>query len=177
MHTWRVRRTPHTNLWRLATHHHGVVESKLASKDATGINYDSMSAVIALAFSVEAILNFVGERKLQDEWDERAGYYKKVKALETRLNFEYKKQDEPFRTLEMLKNARDAMAHGKPVEFAISASSNNEIARAMQPEWSDATAPAAAIAAYTQVSTFKDFLLRRARIKPSTEFTSAASEG
>ena len=134
--------------------------------------YECMSAVIALAFSVEAMLNFVGKKKLGDEWNERARYRQKVQALEKRLNFKYAKADEPYLTLETLKEARDHMAHGKPVELEIVANTKQDVVVAMRPAWTPATDPTTVLAAARRVSEFKEFLFKRARIKPGSEFSS-----
>ena len=158
-------------------YHVGVVEDKAARGEHADLRYDGMSAVIALAFSIEAFLNFVGERKLGADWKERASYRQKIGALENRLNFKYVKTDQPFRTLEALKEARDQMAHGKPADFEVTAESTNEVAAAMQPEWASNTTAQAVRAAVAEVSQFKDFLFKRARIKPGTGFTSASAEG
>ena len=175
--TWRVRRVPHDTLWRLAMYHVQIVEDKAARNEHTDIRYDGMSAVIALAFSIEAILNFVGERKLGADWKERASYKQKMSALEKRLDFKCIKTDQPFRTLEALKEARDKMAHGKPADFEVTAEGTNEVAAAMQTEWSPNITVQAVLAAAAEVSQFKEFLFKRARVKPGTGFTSASSEG
>jgi len=158
-------------------YHVGIVEDKLTRGEHLDLRYDGMSAVISLAFSIEAMLNFVGERELGPEWNERARYKQKITALEERLGFKYIKADEPYRTLEALKDARDMMAHGKPADFEVSAASNDQLAAAMQPEWAPSTSAQAVLSAAAQVSAFKELLFRRARIKPGAGFTSASAEG
>jgi len=66
-----------------------IVEHKSARGENAGLQYDGMSAVISLAFSIEAILNFVGERTPGLDWNERAKYKQKIAALEKQLGFQY----------------------------------------------------------------------------------------
>jgi hypothetical protein len=174
---WHGKRVPHDTLWRLAMYHVAVIEGKTAPGQTTGIGYDSMSAIIALAFTVEALLNFVGDKKLGSAWKEGASYAQKIKALEARLDFKYDKSEEPFRTLEALKDARNKMAHGKPTNFRLVTTGDLDIAAALQPEWASTTDPENVVVAAAQVTSFKDFLIKRARIKPGTLFSSAWAEG
>jgi hypothetical protein len=177
MTVWRIHTHPHNNLVSLAAYHVRVIEEKLESGTEDAIALDCMSAVIALAFSVEAILNFVGHRKLRTEWDERAPYYKKVKALEAALGFEYKKTDQPFQTLEHLKAARDSMAHGKPVLITLQTDDDRKLAQAMQAPWASATKPNLVLEAYKDVTAFRNLLFSKARIKPGTSMSGAMGHG
>jgi hypothetical protein len=176
MHMFRVQIYPHNSFESLAQYHVGTVREKLATANYDCIGLDGISAVVAMAFAVEAILNFVGAKRVPG-WKERAPFRSKVTALAVRLNFKFDASVEPFKTLLVLKQARDTMAHGQPVEFEVEVQSDREIGRSMQPTWSSEIKPEFVLAAYDQVNEFKRFLFAKARIKPSASYTSASSVG
>ena len=70
---FRIRIYPHNDLGNLARYHREVVNAKVTSGDLDGISLDCMSFFIALAFSVEAFVNFIGSKKVKN-WNERAAY-------------------------------------------------------------------------------------------------------
>jgi hypothetical protein len=84
MYKLRVRIHPHNTLEALAHHHVAAVQAKLQANDYRSISHDCTSAVIAMAFTVEAVMNYVGAKKVSS-WKERAPFRKKVKLLEERL--------------------------------------------------------------------------------------------
>jgi hypothetical protein len=169
-----VRVNPHNNLVNLASYHVRVIEDKLAASDQSGITLDRMSTVIAMAFSVEAIINFVGAKKLPDQWVERDRYGKKIKVLEARFGLSYQKNQEPFKTLETLKRVRDDMAHGKPVAETVTLKPGQRLSDLMRPSWSAVTEPGFVLAAYGEVKAFRDQLFKLAKIRPGTTLTAAS---
>jgi hypothetical protein len=170
--SFRVRINPYSHLESLAFYHLQAVREKQHLSGPSGIRLDCMSCLIALAFSVEALLNLVGSRKVAD-WKERAAFMTKVKALQTRLGFEFDEKLEPYNTIMRLKNARDKMAHGQPAEFVLKSDDTNVLAQAMQSPWSDSTTPEFVIRAYEEVQRFKAMLLKKARIKSGSTYTTA----
>lgn len=173
--TAHVRLNPHNDLGRLAYYHVENIRSKIASGSEKGIALDCMSAVIAMAFCVESILNYVGQIKLRDKWRERASYHTKIRELEAILGFRYDKSVEPYRTLEVLKRARDEMAHGKPMEFAITVKSTTEMARAIAPTWRTSAESELVMQAFDRVCDFRAILFKKGRIKPGAALSSAMS--
>ena len=171
---FRVRVNQHNNLEAFARYQVSVVKSKLAGGDTEGLQNDCMSAVIAMAFAVEAILNYVGAKKIPN-WKERASFKTKISLIERACQFKFDSSAEPFRTLELVKRSRDTMAHGQPIEFCVSVSTDQEIAKHMKPTWKLETQPVVVIVSFEQVETFKEFLFSRAGIKPGAALTSAAS--
>ena len=135
MHKLRVRVNPHNNLETLVHYHVGVIQKKLESGDQDGIVLDCTSAIIAMAFAVEALMNYVGAKNLPD-WRERAPFMTKVAALEKKFAFKFDINVEPYKTIVLLKKARDTMAHGQPVEFQVAVPPQKHMASAMQPKWS-----------------------------------------
>ena len=174
MSKFRVNINPHNNLEALARYQVSVVKSKLTGEDPKGLHYDCMSAIIAMAFSVEAILNFVGSKKVPN-WKERSPFKTKISLLESACGFKFDSSADPYLTLELLKKARDAMAHGQPIVFSVSVGSDKEVARHMRPIWVQATEPAVVIAAYDQIEAFKRFVFSHARIKLGASLTSAVA--
>jgi hypothetical protein len=172
----RVRVNPHNNLETLAHYHVDVINQKLASGDHEGITLDCTSAIIAMAFGVEAVMNYVGAKKLQN-WKERSPFKTKVAALEIELGFKFDIAVEPYKTISLLKEARDTMAHGQPIEFQVSVPSRAQISKVMGPSWASATEPQVVLAAYEQVKQFKKRLFGLAGIKLGASLTSAAGGG
>jgi len=68
---FRIRQYPHNDVLNRAHYHHEMIAKKLAEGNHDGIALDCTSCLIALAFSVEALVNFVGSRKVTD-WNEHA---------------------------------------------------------------------------------------------------------
>jgi hypothetical protein len=172
MFNFRVSVNPHNDLENLARYHVDIVKEKLASGNKDAILLDCTSAIIAMAFSVEAFMNYVGAIRILD-WKERSPFKTKVSALEAKLNFKFDKAIEPYKTIALLKEARDTMAHGQPVQFQVSAQSDKHVSKAMRPTWSSASQPDVVLAAYEQVRQFKNFLFARARITLGASLTSA----
>ena len=174
MPTFRVRVNPHNSLETLAQYHVASVGEKIESRNYDRIGLDCASAIIAMAFAVEAILNFVGAKRVPG-WNERASFAKKVAALQSRFRFSLDGQVEPYKTVLLLKKARDTMAHGQPIELEVRVESDRQIGRSMQPSWAAVATPEFVISAYQQVNGFKSFLFTRARIKAGASFTSASA--
>lgn len=174
---FRVRVNPHNDLGTLAYYHTETVKRKLEFNEQDGIALDCTSAVIAMAFYVESLLNYVGAKKFKDEWKERAPYSKKVALLSERLKFDYDKKVEPFRTLEALKYSRDNLAHGKPMEFDTKVRSTRKLSNHMRPAWTLVTEPEMVISAFEKTKEFKSMLFASAKIKPGAALTSAFGGG
>lgn len=68
--THRVKVYPHNDLLNLAHFQRETIRRKLATEDHDGIKLDCLSCLISLAFSVEALVNFVGHKKVS-KWRER----------------------------------------------------------------------------------------------------------
>ena len=106
---------PHNDLLNLSYHHLKVIRQKLENGVEEGISLDCTSALIALAFSVEAIINFVGTR-VEANWKERKSYHKKLKKVCKAASIDMDSENEMLEAIGILKNIRDEIAHGKPIE-------------------------------------------------------------
>ncbi len=84
--------------------------------DREGVGLEMMACLTMLAFAIEAKINFLGYR-LIEKWDERAPYLVKVKKIIKHLGVRYDDQTRPYQTVRKLKEFRDTLAHGKPMEL------------------------------------------------------------
>ena len=170
--SFRVRVNPYNQLETLAWYHLQAAQAKVGVAEHRGIALDCMSCLIALAFSVEALVNFVGHKKIAD-WKERAPFSTKLKLLEASFSLSLDRLAEPYLTIKRLKEARDKMAHGQPLDFTLNSEDKSELARAMQSPWSESTNVEFLAHAYEQIQVFKRTLLSKARIKPGATYTTA----
>lgn len=165
---------PHNDLLNLAHYHKGVIEEKMARGEMQAIGLDCMSCLIALAFSAEAIANFVGHKTVQN-WDERAAYKNKLKTLAHALNIITTNEQEPFATLKAVKDIRDQLAHGKPIHSKSEVSDRATLGRAMACPWDEFLNPEFTQHAFAQVKEFERILLEAADIDIMETLTSGSA--
>ena len=79
-----------------------------------------MPGLTLLAFGVEARFNFLGAKRIAD-WTERAPAIEKIKKVSAHLGVELDFKVRPYLSLAKLKEFRDTLAHGQPVEKEIDA--------------------------------------------------------
>ncbi len=116
----------HRLLWFIVTRQleHGV------SKPA-GAYHDDLVAMVFALHSMEAYLNFIGERLAPDVWAKEREYFSKApyrgfsgkmkKVLELVHLEEPSRDSRPYSTIWMLKNLRDQIAHPKTERYAFTA--------------------------------------------------------
>ncbi|MCD1650947.1 MAG: hypothetical protein COB32_04045 [Halomonas sp.] len=165
---------PHNDLLNLAYYHKCVIEKKVAEDNREAIALDCMSCLIALAFSVEAIANFVGFKAIP-EWNERAFYKDKMLVLGKGCGFKFEDSQEPYKSLHMLKTIRDQMAHGKPIETKTDVSDREALRHAMASPWDEHLTPEFAQHAFEQVKVFEKMLLELAGIPLIETLTSGTA--
>lgn len=98
-------------------------EAKLASKKKRGWFNHSLVAMVFAFHTVEAYLNFVGERFAPEEWKDERNFFRKkpyrgwdgklryvMDLVELRLS----RETPPLKTIFDLQMLRDLIAHGKP---------------------------------------------------------------
>ena len=168
---YRARINPHNDLITLAHYHVGIVKQKVEAGAYEGIRLDGMSAVIAMAFAVEAVINYAGAKAVPG-WKERDFFPVKIKALEARLKFIFDAGVEPFRTISLVKEARNAIAHGQP-EIRIFEGEGGGLGAKLRPSWTSAVEPEFVVPAFDEVLRFKELLFGLAKIKPGAALTSA----
>jgi hypothetical protein len=130
-----------------------------------------MSAVIAMAFAAEAVINYAGAMAVTG-WKERDFFPVKIKALEARLKFTFDAGVEPFRTVSLVKEARNAIAHGQPETRKFEAVGRG-LGDKLRPGWAAVVEPELIVPALDEVMRFKELLFSLAKIKPGAALTSA----
>lgn len=161
--TVKVRVYPHNDLLNLAHYHKCIVNDKIVAKNEEALALDCLSCIIALAFSVEALVNFVGAKKISS-WKERQPFHAKIKELGSAIGLAYNKAADPYQTIEKLKKLRDQIAHGQPFEGGAVVTLREGLKKAMKAPWDPFLEPAFVNQAYDQVIAFEKELLALAKI-------------
>ena len=168
-----VKVRPHHDLLNLAFYHKGIIEQKASNNVLEAIALDCMSCLIALAFSVEGLINFVGAEKVP-EWKERDSFGNKMKAIAAAIGWPVNEGIEPFITINQLKSIRDSMAHGKPILIKRSESSREALKRDMRAPWDDYLTVDFTLHAFRQVKSFEEGLLVAAKTELWDTLTSGS---
>ncbi|MGV7242465.1 hypothetical protein [Caballeronia sp. M23-90] len=169
---FRIRQYPHNDLLNLAHYHREVIRTKIQSGDHDGIALDCTSCLIALAFAVEALISFVGSRKVTD-WNERAHSLVKVRKLSKALGITIQPEREPFGAISTLREIRNGLAHGKPIVRNAGAADRDELKIAMQAPWDGYLDPDTVEVLYGQVIELRKVLFAAAKIRWADSLTSA----
>ena len=167
----KIRVYPHNDLLSLAHYHREMIVDKTESGNADAIELDCMSCLIALAFGVEALVNFVGFRKITG-WTERRSFRHKIRRVCAVAGIEFDQNEEPFLTVSQLKRTRDSMAHGQPYEGTPNLSTIEELKAAMVCPWHRNLNPNYINHACAQVKQFKDLLFDNCGISIGDTLTS-----
>lgn len=138
-------------------------------KDAIGL--DCMSCLISLAFTTEALVNFVGKKRVR-HWKEKNYYMPKMDQVCAQAGLKFSKHTEPYKTLWELKELRDSMAHGKPEEFETEIKDRDDLRKAMECEWDKNLTPTYVNSAYDQVKEFERLLFVNCKISVGETITS-----
>lgn len=168
----RVSVFPHNDLLNLAHYQREKINEKVASGDMDGISLDCMSAIIAMAFSVEALLNLVGHKRVKG-WKERDSYLKKINAVCSVAGYSFNKAIEPYETLWELKEFRDAMAHGKPIKFNVSVKTREDLRKSMSCVWDSCSTPEYVNHAWGKVKEFEHMLFKGTKLSVGETLTGA----
>ncbi len=76
----RIRVYPHNDLFNLAYYQKQAINNKVEEGIEDALRLDCLSCIISLSFSVEALINFVGSKRVQN-WQERQSYRNKVNQV------------------------------------------------------------------------------------------------
>lgn len=174
--THRVSVYPHNDLFNLAHYHREVVNTKTLSGGQDSIFLDCMSCLIALAFSTEALINFIGHMRVKG-WRERQSYRKKINQVCGAASLDFNLKKEPFSTLWTLKELRDSIAHGQPIEVNTTACSRDELRTSMACPWDQHLTPEYVNHAYEQAKFFERALFVNCCISVGETITSAVGVG
>jgi hypothetical protein len=108
----------HNDLSNAAYHFKKKVNERLAKNDREGISFDILAELIFLAFTMEAKINFLGNR-LVAEWNERDRFWAKLKRVLKHMELDLDFNTRPYSTIKTLKDLRDSLAHGKPLHLEL----------------------------------------------------------
>ena len=94
------------------------IEKRIANNDREGVGLEIMAGLTMLAFAIEAKFNFLGDRLIKD-WKERAPAIEKVKTICAHLGVKPDFATRPYLSIKELKDFRDTLAHGKPLDLYL----------------------------------------------------------
>ena len=174
--THRVRVYPHNDLSNLAHYQRETINKKIAESNEDGIDLDCLSCLISLAFSVEALLNFVGYKKVKN-WKERQPYRDKMVQVCKAVGLQFSQEVDPYKTLWELKELRDSIAHGQPIEVSAKVRNREELRKAMECPWDKNLNAEYINQTYKIVVQFEKDLLEKGKISLGETLTSAVSAG
>ncbi|CDT06807.1 hypothetical protein A165_04495 [Vibrio tasmaniensis ZS-17] len=174
--THRVRVYPHNDLFNLAHFQRETIRTKLADGDQDGIKLDCLSCLMSLAFSVEALVNFVGYKKVP-KWKEYDRFKNKMKKVCAIAGHEFDENVGLHKLIWELKELRDSVAHGKPIEIETEVRSREELREHMQCSWDVNLTPEHVESTYEAVKEFERFLFESCKISIGETLTSAVSVG
>ncbi len=110
----QAERFIHNDLSSCAHSFERATREKIATGETEVVYYDMMAALVFTAFSIEAKVNFIGWKTLEDGWPERANLKEKIDLLRHVLDLDLDWGTRPLQTISQLKRFRDTIAHGKP---------------------------------------------------------------
>jgi hypothetical protein len=172
----KIRVYPHNDLLNLANYQRGMINNKIENGIQDAIKLDCMSCLISLAFAVEALVNFVGFKRVRN-WRERRPYREKIGEICRIAGFEFDESQDPFSTIWALKIDRDLMAHGQPFEGSLSVSNREELRNAMECPWDQHLNPDYVNHAYNRVKEFERRIFEALNISIADSLTSSIGAG
>lgn len=109
----------HNDLSNAAFYFKQRIYERIKADDREGISLEIMACLTMIAFAVEAKINFLGYRLIPN-YPERAPYWEKVKKVTSQLGVKFDNTTRPYKTIASLKDFRDTLAHGKPLNLNAS---------------------------------------------------------
>ena len=173
--TRKVRIFPHNDLLNLAHFNLGVINEHVGKDDHEGLALHCMNCIVSTAFAVEAFINFMGSKKVE-KWNERTKWYKKLQQICKAVGYEYNLDKDPLATIEKVKDIRNELAHGKPIEKMVEVGSKDELKQAMESPWSQCCTPEYANISYEQVNIFINEVIAKSGLKIFDTLTSSNGE-
>jgi hypothetical protein len=116
--------------------------------------------------------NFIGSNRVHS-WRERQQFRNKIDKIYEAVGGSFNENDDPYLTVWKLKELRDCMAHGQPVENNVSVSSHEELWSEMKAPWDHCLNQEFINHAYEQVKAWQTELLKMSGIPISSTITSA----
>jgi endonuclease-3 len=106
----------HNDLSNAADFFKRAIEEKTKNNERDGLGFYRMACALMLAFTFEAKINFLGH-KLVLNWKEQQNFDDKVGQVLARLGINADWKVRPYSSIEGLRQFRNSIAHGKPVEI------------------------------------------------------------
>lgn len=173
---FRYKSNPHNSLYSLANYHCEVIGNKLQSGSEDAITLDSISAVIAMAFFTEALVNYIGAKRVKG-WKERDKSPIKLQKIAKAIGINIDVHVEPFATIVKLREVRNRMAHGQPEATRIEPTSREELNRMTRTPWGESVEPEKVLAMYEHLKDFRKLVFAKAGISPVLATDSAFGGG
>lgn len=168
-----VKIYPHNDLLNLAYYQISTIRTKVASGEHDALSLDCLACLISLSFSVEAIINFVGSKRI-DKWKERDSYKDKIKKVCAVAGQEFDSNVGIYKVLWQLKELRDSIAHGKPSEkITTDAQTREQVFDQMECPWDKASNPENVEVTYKAVKEFQKVIFKGCEIRPIDTITSS----
>lgn len=113
---------PHRLMWQIVEE-----QTELASEPKEGWSRPALVAMVFAFHTVEAYLNFVGERLAPEIWKDEQNYFRredyrgfkgKLRKVMELVELDFPPEERPLKTIYELKELRDMIAHGKPEKQA-----------------------------------------------------------
>ncbi|MEI8719786.1 hypothetical protein [Mesorhizobium sp. ISC11] len=129
----------HNDLSNAAYYFRARIRERFKARDHEGLGHEVMACLTMIAFAIEANVNFIGS-KVMNPWDEALPTKEKMKLVSQKLGFGADFGKRPYQTVTELKQFRDALAHGKPIELtrefeAITTQEELDKSSYLQGEW------------------------------------------
>ena len=146
---------------------------KFENDDRSGVALVMMASLVFCAFSIEAKINFVGWRVLENGWPEMASFREKIDLLNKVLNAKLTWDARPLQTVHELQRIRNAFAHGKPevVENEKIVDVEPEVWDALKATWEKSVNMDFLARCHDDENALWDVLLRCADIEPHETLT------
>lgn len=147
----------HTYIEDAARYFVDVLNKKIKDGEEKGRTYTCMAIGTMLAFSFEAYLNAIGNRKL-DLWNERDEYYKKIDKVFQHLKIAPDWGKRPYSSVSAMRRLRNTLAHAQPEvidkkkEFVDKADGQKGMTIDAIAEWKKLCTPDIVLAAYDDQS-------------------------
>lgn len=131
----------HNDLANAAYHFKKRIEQSHSTGNREGITLDMMACIVTMSFAIEARINFLGHRLMQD-WAEFKPLKEKIKAVAKHLGVSADFGRRPYKSVKSIKHFRDLLAHGKPeiirtTEIVVATDEEIESINILRAEWED----------------------------------------
>lgn len=170
--THNTRVYPHTRHLNLAHYQLETINNKVSINNEDALTLDCQACLTSLAFTVEALINFIGHKKVEN-WVERRPFPKKLRQVCAVANIDFNLGIEPLQRIDLIQEIRNLMAHGQPIESNEVIGSQEELRLALACPWDRYANPDFVNETYQAVKQFQVLLLSGCEISIGETLTSA----